>query len=232
MDVVILAAGRGSRLKDITPPYFKPLIIVDGEPLIRRLVRTALRVSSGRIVIVAAPENALPLCQVLGDLPAEIVLQRQPNGPGDALLTGLRLVTSPEVQVLLGDNVVSVRDAEKIAQAAVPAVGVVLMHPAEAERYTYLTPSGCWVEKLPCDEAKTEQRLHCWVGPLKLRTDEIKAAIERRIRSTRTEADPAEQEIPIGPLLNEQGPATLVPVSSVDIGVPAAWLPARTLIEE
>jgi molybdopterin-guanine dinucleotide biosynthesis protein A len=221
VETVILAAGRGSRLKNLAPPYFKPLMIVDSEPLIRRLVRTAWEVSGDRVVVVAAPENTLPLCQVLDGLPAEIVVQRAPLGPGDALLTGLGLVTSPEVCVLLGDNVMSTKDQHSVAQAVVPAVGVVLLPPAKAGRYTYLTPDGVWVEKQPPRETGSDdaERLACWVGPLKLETEAIRFAIETFAKETTAPG----QEIPIGPLLNQQGPATLVEVSSVDIGVPEMW---------
>ncbi|MFI7123104.1 NTP transferase domain-containing protein [Amycolatopsis sp. NPDC049868] len=232
MDTIILAAGRGSRLEGIAPPYFKPLLIVDGEPLIRAIARTAADVVGGRTVIVAAPENTLLLCQVLAGIPAEVVVQREPRGPGDALLTGLRLVTSPEVYVLLGDNVVSPLDAEKVAQATSPAVGVVPMPLAEVERFTYLTSENRWVEKVAHSEENADGHRPCWVGPLKLRTQTIRAALERWIRESRAKpSEQADQEVPIGPLLNQLGPATLVEVAAVDVGVPAAWTMTKPTAE-
>ncbi len=102
--------------------------------------------------------------------------------------------------------------------------------PAEAERFTYLAPENVWVEKLPRPQTAEEADLPCWVGPLKLRTQDIQAAIEDWIRRTPAGAEPG-REVPIGPLLNQQGPATLVRVSSVDVGVPAAWNMAATAKE-
>lgn len=219
MDTVILAAGRGSRLGDLAPPFFKPLLIVDGEPLVRRIARTALDLSDGRVIVVAAPENTLPLCQVLEGIPLDVVVQRQASGPGHALLTGLRLVTSTDVCVLLGDNVMSSADHREVACAPAPAVGVVELGAEAAVRYTYLAPDGTWVEKQPVAGVPT---VPCWVGPLKLESGAIRRALENHIRDRRT----SDGEVPLGPLLNSQGRTTLVPVSSVDVGTPGAW---RTL---
>jgi GTP:adenosylcobinamide-phosphate guanylyltransferase len=63
VDTVILAAGRGARLNGIAAPFHKPLLIVNGMPLIVQLVRAAHATFRGsdetaRVVVVVAPENA------------------------------------------------------------------------------------------------------------------------------------------------------------------------------
>ena len=64
MDLIILAAGRNERLHGTVPAFMKPLLLVDGQPLIVRLVREALDAGVletydevGRVIVVAAPQN-------------------------------------------------------------------------------------------------------------------------------------------------------------------------------
>ena len=38
MDVVVLAAGKNERLEGVVAPYHKPLIVLNGRPLIKSLV--------------------------------------------------------------------------------------------------------------------------------------------------------------------------------------------------
>lgn len=229
MDTVILAAGRGTRLDGIAAPFHKPLLVVNGKPLIRQCVELADEAAGGgSIIIVAAPENAAPISHVLngaGHNRVDMILQREPRGPGHALLTGLKLVTSNEVLVLLGDNVVSAADVKKVIEGRCSnVIGVNQMPMSEAQRFTRLRMVGesvKWVEKIPVtedDDLKKTGEATCWVGPVKLDSSKMEKAIRADISS----GGMVGREIPIGPLFNKLGEFHTMQVSSIDIGVPEA----------
>lgn len=230
MDTVILAAGRGSRLDGIAAPFHKPLLVVNGKPLIRQCVELADEAAGGgSIIIVAAPENAAPISHVLngaGHGRVDIIIQREPKGPGHALLTGLKLVTTNDVLVLLGDNVVSAIDVERVVEGRCEnVIGVSNMPLSEAQRFTRLrhTSDGQfkWVEKVPVtedDDPHEAGTAVCWVGPVKLNASKMEKAIRADISSGGTVG----REIPIGPLFNKLGEFSTMQVTSIDIGVPEA----------
>lgn len=228
MDTVILAAGKGSRLDGIAAPFHKPLLVVNGQPLIRQCVELAERAAGpGSIIVVAAPENAAPISHVLngaGHGRVDMIIQREPKGPGHALLTGLKLVTTDQVLVLLGDNVVTYADVDKVVKAGTPnTIGVSLMPLAEAQRFTRLrkVDGGLkWVEKVPVteDDATDHGMATCWVGPCKVDTSKMEHAIRKDIGS----GGVIGREIPIGSLFNKLGDFGTVAVQSIDIGVPEA----------
>ena len=220
MDAVILAAGKGERLDGIAAPYHKPLLVVNGKPLIRQCVDHVLDFAD-KIIIVAAPENALPISQVLSsDLlyeNVEIIIQRKPKGPGDALMKGLNLASARETLVLMGDNVIHKGDVSKIAkQLAINVVGVATVPPTEENnRFTRLS-GDLWIEKTPFTTAEHGRDAIIWLGPIKVDTDEMYEAL----RSYKLPPD--SNEIPIGHLFNNLHDVVTVPVEAFDIGVPEA----------
>lgn len=228
MDTVILAAGRGTRLDGIAAPFHKPLLVVNGKPLIRQCVELAEKAAGGgSIIVVAAPENAAPISHVLngaGHGNVDIILQREARGPGHALLTGLKLVTTDKVLVLLGDNVVTFADVDKVVKAGQPnTIGVSLMPLDDAQRFTRLRKSDGglkWVEKVPVteDDATDHGMATCWVGPIKVDANKMEKAIRADISS----GGMIGREIPVGPLFNKLGDFSTVAVQSIDIGVPEA----------
>lgn len=216
MDAVILAAGRGTRLEGVAAPYHKPLMVVNGKPIITQAVDIALARVSGDVVIVVAPDNASPISHVLGRRDCVMIVQRFPDGPGDALSEGLRVGNSKKALVLMGDNVFDPADIEKILMPAKPAVGVRRMALEEARRFTYLNRDGNWVEDgEPDSRDANDGWITTWCGPLVV--DSSRAY--RALRHKR-----AHQELKIGPRLNEMLGDDWVQVEShaIDIGVPEA----------
>jgi choline kinase len=227
MDTVILAAGRGSRLDGIAAPYHKPLMVINGQALIVQLVQISLQATPGDIIIVAAPENTLPLCQLLNArFPREsrlrVVVQTSPSGPGDALLLGLELAGTDEVLVLMGDNVTTFSDIRRIVdEPGNMAIGIQALAVEEVERFTRMRqrPGGGteWVEKVPAtlDADGIEHGMAlAWVGPFKAPTREFETAL--------LTLQSREAERPIGPAFNCFPNARAVAVHSIDIGVPEA----------
>ena len=229
MDTVILAAGKGSRLDGITAPFHKPLLVVNGQPLVRQCVERAAAATDGAIIVVVAPENAAPIAHVLNGAKlnrVDIIVQREPKGPGHALLTGMKLVTTAQTLVLLGDNVISQDDVNKVINGYGGnrnVIGVTEMLASEAQQFTRLrrTNDGLrWVEKVPVADADVQDNGNaiCWVGPVVVDSMEMEKAIRADIASGGTVG----REIPIGPLFNKLPDFGTVTVTSIDIGSPEA----------
>jgi bifunctional UDP-N-acetylglucosamine pyrophosphorylase/glucosamine-1-phosphate N-acetyltransferase len=109
---MILAAGRGTRMRSRTPKVLHELC---GIPMVLWPVRAALAAAAGQVVVVDSPERALE-----GVLPEGIRLAVQPqsNGTGGAVVAGLAQLDSDDadapVVVLSGD--VPLVSAEAIAE--------------------------------------------------------------------------------------------------------------------
>lgn len=82
---VILAAGRGSRLKAITNARSKAMAPVVGMPLIARIVSSLREAGVTRIHIVSAPRDTELRDYFAADPSISIHVQEQPLGSGDAL---------------------------------------------------------------------------------------------------------------------------------------------------
>lgn len=221
MDTVILAAGRGERLNGIMPSFWKPLLVVNGLPLIRQSVQLAHNVGSKRVVVVVAPTNAGPISEVLAGLNAMFVVQREPRGPGSALHIGLELTRDNKVMVLMGDNVLTLKDVSAVAEAEPFGIGVQHLPPdSSVERFTRRTRNGIWVEKMRLaeqdvcgDDSSTHGYVEAWVGPITIDANAARIAL--------APSHAPEEEIPIGPFLNDLCPgAQRVQVSSIDVGTP------------
>lgn len=223
MDTVILAAGRGTRVRDIAPAFHKPLLPIDGTPLICRAVELALALSGGvRPVVVVAPANAEAICGALGKLQAFIVIQREPLGPGDALLHGLESCHNDDIMVLLADNVTTLDDVVAVKTAYYGddgrgddgrgAVGVKEVPRTEAERFTRLNEEDTWVEKKPILNVYGPP-YWCWIGPfMGVRNLMVDKLHRERVKNPDT-------ELLIGPHLDDfYEERRLVPVSSYDVG--------------
>lgn len=202
MDAVILAAGRGSRAVDAAPEFMKPLLEVDGEPLVVRAVRQAHTFAhANRVVVVAAPRNAQLISDALdaAQLDALIVIQSRPRGPGHALLWGLSAcrdrVNDDLVLVMIATDVSADHDVEAVVEASSTVVGVRLFNRFEAERFTYYDGRG-WHEKEPvCDDKIV---VPCWVG---LFVGSL--ANMREMLTYELHTRPENLELPIGPYLGD-----------------------------
>jgi molybdenum cofactor cytidylyltransferase len=82
--IVLLAAGESRRYGDI-----KQLVEIDGQPMVRRVARTAL--DQGVPVIVVTGANAERVEAVLDDLPLQIIRHAGwQDGMGSSLAAGIR----------------------------------------------------------------------------------------------------------------------------------------------
>jgi len=226
LDAVILAAGAGSRLAGIVPTGMKPLVVVNGEALIARLARQARSFVTGRLIVVVSPTNAAPIVDLLARVDRrdiDYVVQPTPAGPGEALLRGLALASSPYTLVLAGDNWMPDAAVTSVVYAAPLgcAVGVrVVGEPDVARRFTRFREHNAHGPSLECDEGpdlRWPGPWTVWCGPLVLPTENAKAVLTTIVRNR------GDNEAKIGPYIGSLGgSAALVPVDAQDIGTPEA----------
>jgi NDP-sugar pyrophosphorylase family protein len=82
---VILAAGRGSRLKEITATRSKAMAPIAGKPMIARVIESLRAVGLNRFIMVAAPHDDELRRFFEGDSAVTALTQETPRGSGDAL---------------------------------------------------------------------------------------------------------------------------------------------------
>ncbi len=129
MDAIILAAGKGTRLRPHTLTVPKPLLPVQGRPILDWIVGALPPVD--RLIVVVnylggqIEEYLRTQTHVASAL---AVRQDEPRGTGDALMSCKDYVTSDRVLVLNGDDLIGRADIAKLA--AVEAG--ILVHPVEA----------------------------------------------------------------------------------------------------
>jgi choline kinase len=178
MGAVILAAGRGERLAGYAAPYMKPLLIVNGQPLIVQQMRNALEVTT-EITLVLAPENARFMIDLIHGAmnpnwsTIDVVVQPfSGTSVTDALNRGLRFSDGPVV-VLMGDNVVPpllVRDMwdsmSRFTGTDVLVATQVVPYNDAKQHFTYREGDGPWVEKQEAPYHIVGAETEAWIGPL------------------------------------------------------------------
>lgn len=106
LDVLVLAAGRGTRMKSQLP---KVLHSIAGRPLVYYPVRAALDLGARSVVVVTSPDTREAIENELSKhvpgAPLSYAIQEQPLGTGDAAKAGLSLLEgSGQVLFLYGDT--------------------------------------------------------------------------------------------------------------------------------
>jgi len=128
MDAIILAAGKGTRLRPHTETTPKPLLPVQGRPILDWIIGALPPVD--RLVVVVnylAEQIEAYLGKQTHVRNWTTVRQAEPRGTGDALLSCKGVVNSDRVMVLNGDDLIGRSDLAKLA--AVP-MGI-LAHPVD-----------------------------------------------------------------------------------------------------
>ena len=119
MDAIILAAGKGTRLRPHTETVPKPLLPVQGRPILDWIIGALPPVE--RLVVVVnylAPQIEDYLAKQTHARNWAAVRQTEPRGTGDALMSCKGEITGDRVMVLNGDDLIGRADLAKLA--AVP----------------------------------------------------------------------------------------------------------------
>jgi NDP-sugar pyrophosphorylase family protein len=129
LDAIILAAGKGTRLRPHTETTPKPLLDVRGRPILDWIIGALPPVE--RLVVVVnylAEQIEEYLAKQTHVRNWATVRQEVPRGTGDALMSCKGKVTAEKVMVLNGDDLIGRADLAKLAK--VPAG--ILVHPVDA----------------------------------------------------------------------------------------------------
>ncbi|MFN4258923.1 MAG: nucleotidyltransferase family protein [Gemmataceae bacterium] len=132
MDAVILAAGLGTRLRPHTLTTPKPLLAVQGRPILDWTL-AALPEAVERVIVVVhylAEQVEAYLRRQSRQPHWTVVRQEQPRGTGDAVRGCQEHVRSDRFLVLNGDDLYGAADLEKLSRCAAG----LLVHPVEEPR--------------------------------------------------------------------------------------------------
>ena len=119
---VVIAAGLGTRLRPLTERYAKPVLPLDGQPVVARLLRD-LAVGGCKRVTVVTGHLAEQVETLLGDgsgfgLELRYARQPEPAGSADAVR---RAGEEPPYLVSAADTVFPPGSIARVAEAALPA---------------------------------------------------------------------------------------------------------------
>ncbi|VTS07034.1 nucleotidyltransferase family protein [Tuwongella immobilis] len=133
MDVVLLAAGLGTRLRPLTETIPKPLVAVQGRPLLDWTIAALPPVNRLIVVVHYLAEQVEAYLRQQPYIPRDkwtTIRQETPRGTGDAFQSCRDALTSNRVMVLNGDDLYGAADIRTLAQQ--PAG--VLAHPVDQPR--------------------------------------------------------------------------------------------------
>lgn len=139
LDAIILAAGKGTRLRPYTEKVPKPLLPVQGRPILDWIIGAMPPVD--RLIVVV---NYLG--EQIEDYLAKqthirnwcTVRQKEPRGTGDALMSCRTESQADRVMVLNGDDLIGRADLQKLAQ--VP-MGILAHAVHEPEHFGIIFPN-------------------------------------------------------------------------------------------
>lgn len=100
MDVVILAAGLGTRMKSNVPKILHKIFEI---PIIDYVIDTAKKINPKNIFVVLNP-NIKETIDYLSKNDVQIVFQKEPRGTAHALLSALPYLKSDRLLILNGDT--------------------------------------------------------------------------------------------------------------------------------
>jgi CTP:molybdopterin cytidylyltransferase MocA len=121
LEAVVMAAGEGTRLRPLTEHYAKPVLPVDGRPVIATLLRELAPAGIERAVVVTG-HLAEQVEALVGDgrafgLDVRFARQPTPDGSADAVRRGIEAGASPPILVIAADTVFTPGDLAAFARA-------------------------------------------------------------------------------------------------------------------
>ncbi len=147
LPAMILAAGRGERMRPLTAARAKPALPVLGVPLVARIVKhlAGQGVSGFAVNAWHAPDSIGAACARAG-LPAghvELYPERELMGTGGALAApAARLAEAPHFLLHNGDTLLAAPVAALREAAAATTLGALLVRPGRDPRYNPVRVAG------------------------------------------------------------------------------------------
>lgn len=116
LQIVILAAGRGERLRPLTDETPKPLLHVASRPIILHTLEAVSKLAHEIVLVIG--HQGEKIWRYLGDeydgIPIRYIEQPELRGTAHALLQA-RHVLDNRFMVLMGDDLYASKDIEKVA---------------------------------------------------------------------------------------------------------------------
>ncbi|MDX6424854.1 MAG: UDP-N-acetylglucosamine diphosphorylase / glucose-phosphate thymidylyltransferase [Gaiellaceae bacterium] len=124
-----MAAGEGTRLRPITEHWPKPVLPIDGRPVVVTLVHGLAAAGCDRIVVVTG-HLADQVEALLEPLPYDLRFVRQPPGQGSADAV-LRAQATPPYLVVAADTLFAEGDLARFARVGAGLDGAIALHGEE-----------------------------------------------------------------------------------------------------
>jgi NDP-sugar pyrophosphorylase family protein len=188
MDAVVMAAGAGTRLRPLTERWPKPVLPIDGRPVIATLLRELSAAGCARASVVTG-HLAEQVERLVGDgrafgIAVSFVLQPAPDGSADAVAHALGGgATELPCLVVAADTVFTDGDVARFAQAfaASGADSAVAVRreppPSPPHRYSVATEAGRVTRVLDRDSGNPLSGAPLWgLGPAAARNLRLDAA--------------------------------------------------------
>jgi dTDP-glucose pyrophosphorylase len=121
VEAIVMAAGEGRRLRPLTERWPKPVLPIDGRPVVATVVRELAAAGCGRVTVVTG-HLAEQVERLLGDgsgFGLELAYARQPapDGSADAVARGLAAGAAPPLLITTADTVFVRGDVARFAAA-------------------------------------------------------------------------------------------------------------------
>lgn len=111
MKALVLAGGRGTRLRPLTHTRAKQLLPIVGEPILHHVVRDIGEAGIGECVILVSPDSGPLIREACGaefaGVSIEYVVQEEPLGLAHAVATAREALGDSDFMLYLGDNVLA-----------------------------------------------------------------------------------------------------------------------------
>jgi UDP-N-acetylglucosamine diphosphorylase / glucose-1-phosphate thymidylyltransferase / UDP-N-acetylgalactosamine diphosphorylase / glucosamine-1-phosphate N-acetyltransferase / galactosamine-1-phosphate N-acetyltransferase len=124
VDAVVMAAGEGRRLRPLTDHWPKPILPIDGRPVIITLLEELGDAGCPRawVVVGHLGDQVVRLLEDNPPIPVDFVRQPEPLGSADAVQRALDVGAESPVLVCAADTVFAPGDIRRVIEAAGPAV--------------------------------------------------------------------------------------------------------------
>jgi NDP-sugar pyrophosphorylase family protein len=121
LEAIVMAAGEGRRLRPLTERWPKPILPIDGRPVIATVVRE-LQAAGCRTVTVVTGHLAEQVERLLGDgsgfaLELRYARQPRPDGSADAVSRALDAGAKPPLLIVTADTVFTPGDISRFGAA-------------------------------------------------------------------------------------------------------------------
>jgi glucose-1-phosphate thymidylyltransferase len=129
VDAVVMAAGEGRRLRPLTERWAKPVLPVDGRPVIGTLLRELADAGVERAFVVTG-HLAEQVEALVGDgsafgVAVSFVRQPEPLGSADAVLRAVRAAARPPLVVVAADTVFTRGDLRRFVTEGAGSAGAI-----------------------------------------------------------------------------------------------------------